>query len=69
MNFVLSKFCEWLYVDMCVIIGHYYKNHIIYVAGFGKMCTVHTSDFEHLEMHKNHRQWCTGLKLSGMIKE
>ena len=39
------------------------------VTGFGKMCIVHTSDFAHLEVHKNHKQWCKHLKLSGLIKQ
>ena len=41
----------------------------IYVTGFGKTCIVHTSDFGHLEMHKNQREWWTGLKFLGMIQE
>ena len=41
----------------------------IYETGFGKMCIVHTSDFEHLEIHKIHREWCTELKVSEKIKE
>ena len=32
---------------------------------FGKTCIFHTSDFVHLEIHKNHKQWCKDLKLSG----
>ena len=39
------------------------------VTGFGKTCIVHTSDFEHLEIHKIHREWCTELKVSEKIKE
>ena len=31
------------------------------------MYIVHTSDFAHLRIHKNRREWCTGLKLSGML--
>ena len=42
---------------------------LVYVTGFGKMCIVHTSDFEHLEMNKNYTKWWTGLKFSGMIKQ
>ena len=30
---------------------------------------VHTSNFAHLEICKNHKKWYTVLKLSGMIKE
>ena len=36
----------------------------IYVTGFGKTCIVHTSNFAHLDNHKNHREWYTDLKLS-----
>ena len=43
--------------------------YTIYVTGFGKTCIVHTSDFAHLEIYKNHREWYTDLKLSGIIKE
>ena len=39
------------------------------VTGFGKTCIIHTSDFAHLEIHKNHREWYLDVKLSGMIKE
>ena len=35
-----------------------------YVPGFGKMCIVYTSDFAHLEIHKNHRERYADLKLS-----
>ena len=28
----------------------------VYVTRFGKTCIVHTSDFAHLEIHKNHRE-------------
>ena len=38
------------------------------VTRFGKTCIVHTSYFAHLEIHKNHREWYTALKLSMMIK-
>ena len=41
----------------------------IYVSGFGKACIVHTSDFSHLKIHKNHSEWYTNLKLSRVIKE
>ena len=41
----------------------------IYVIGFGKTCIVHTSDFEYLEVYKNHIEWYTELKLLGMIEE
>ena len=34
-----------------------------------EMLIVHTSDFAHLRIHKNHREWYTDLKLSGMLKE
>ena len=40
-----------------------------YVTEFGKTCIVHTSDFAHLEFHKNYREWYTEVKLSGIIKE
>ena len=40
-----------------------------YVTGFGKMFIVQTSNFDHLEIYKNHRQWYTDLKLSGIIKQ
>ena len=42
---------------------------LINVTGFGKTCIVHTSDFAHLEIHKNHREWYTDLTLSGIIQE
>ena len=42
---------------------------MIYVTGFGKTCIVHTSDFAHLEIHKNHREWYLDVKLSGTINE
>ena len=29
----------------------------VYVNGFGKTCIVHTSNFAHLKIHKNHREW------------
>ena len=29
---------------------------VVYVTGFGKMFIVHTSDFAHLEIHKNYIQ-------------
>ena len=41
----------------------------IYVTGFGEMYIVHTSDFEYLEIHKNHKEWSLDLKLLGMIKQ
>ena len=41
----------------------------IIVTGFGKMCIVHTYDFSHLEIHNNHREWHTDLKLSRVVKE
>ena len=41
----------------------------LYVTRFGKTRIVHTSDFAHLEIHKNHREWYLDVKLSGMIKE
>ena len=40
----------------------------IFVTKFGKMCIVHTSDFAHLEIHKNHSEWYIDVKLSGIIK-
>ena len=50
-----------------------YKSSILtfgkYVTGFGKMCIVHTSDFEYFEIHKSHSEYYTELKLSGMIEE
>ena len=48
---------------MCIRIAY------TYVTGFGKTCIIHTSDFAHLEIHINHRDWYTDVKLSGMIKE
>ena len=39
-----------------------------YVNGFGKTCIVHTSNFAYLEIHKNHREWYTALKLSRILK-
>ena len=45
------------------------KIFIVYVTGFGKTCMVNTSDFAHLEIHKNHREWYLDVKLSGMKKE
>ena len=33
------------------------------------MCIVYTSNFAHLEIHKNYREWYTDLKLSRVIKE
>ena len=33
------------------------------VTRFVKMCIVHTSDFANLEIHKNHIEWYTDLKL------
>ena len=48
----------------------YIHIHIyIYVTGFAKTCIAHTSDFAHLKIHKNYRQWNTDLKLTGMIQE
>ena len=41
----------------------------IYVIGFGKMCIVHTSDFEYLDIYKNHSEWYTELKLSEQLEE
>ena len=32
------------------------------VTGFGKTCIVHTSDFSHLEIHKNHRERHTDFR-------
>ena len=32
------------------------------------MSIVHTSDFAHLETHKNHMEWCTDLKLSELMQ-
>ena len=46
-----------------------YATVYIYVTGFGKTCIVYTSDFAYLKIHKNHREWYTDMKLSGMIKE
>ena len=34
---------------------------------FGKTCIVYTSDFECMEIYKNHNEWCTKLKFLGMI--
>ena len=39
------------------------------VTGFGKRCIVHTSDFEYLEVYKNHNEWYTELKFLGKIEE
>ena len=39
-----------------------------YVTGFGKSCIVYTSDFEHLGIYKNHKEWYIDSKLSGVIK-
>ena len=39
------------------------------VTGFGKTYIVHTSDFGHLQIHSNHGEWLTDLKLSGVVKE
>ena len=41
----------------------------IYVTGFGKRCTVHTLDFEYLEIYKNHNKWYTELKFLEKIEE
>ena len=41
----------------------------IYVTEFGKTCIVHTSDCEHLEIHKTHTESYTELKFAGMIEE
>ena len=41
----------------------------LYVTGFVKTCLVHTYDFAHLEIHKNHMEWYIDLKISEVIKE
>ena len=33
------------------------------VTRCGKMCIVHTPNFAHLEIHKNHIEWYTGLHI------
>ena len=56
---------------ICCLYIHIPYMHVcrsIYVAGFGKMCIVHTSSFAHLEIHKNYMEWYTDLKLSEKIK-
>ena len=46
------------------------KNYgTLYVTGFGKTCIVHTSDFAHLEIHKNYREWYTEVKHTGIIEK
>ena len=60
-NMILhAKICN---LDFCAL------SVSVYVTGFGKTCIVHTSDFAHLEMHKNYREWYTDVKLSESIKE
>ena len=44
-------------------------NTLKYVTRFGKTCIVHTSDFEYLEIYKNHNEWFTELKVLGKIEE
>ena len=39
------------------------------VTGFGKTCIVHTSDFEYLDIYKNHSEQYTELKLPGQLEE
>ena len=39
------------------------------MAGFGKTCIVHTSDFANQEIHKNHQDWNTVLKFPGIINK
>ena len=41
----------------------------MYVTGFGKMCKVHTSDFAHLDIYKNHMECYKNLKFSGLINK
>ena len=52
-----------------IIYIHMYIHTYVYVTRFGKMCIVHTSDYAHLEIHKNHREWYTDVKLSGVKQE
>ena len=40
-----------------------------YVTRFGKRCIVHTSDFEYLEIYKNHNEWYTELQFLEKIEE
>ena len=53
----------------CVM--YYVATMLAYVTGFWKTCIVHISDFEHLDIHKNHhdKEWYTDLKFLGTIKE
>ena len=62
---------QYVSTDPFVILNEFVISNMlsIYVTGFEKMCIVHTSDFAHLEIHKNHREWYTDLKLLGLIKE
>ena len=60
--------CVCVYVCVCVCVCVCVRVHAC-VTRFGKTCIVHTSDFDHLEIYKNHREWYTDLKLLGMIKE
>ena len=62
------------YVPFCEMVNivptwSLFADPVTFVTGFGKTCIVHTSDFAHLEIHKNHREWYLDVKLSGMIKE
>ena len=67
--------CIMCDMSVCMIIlAHMYvktqlNSPSVYVTGFGKTCIVHTSDFANFEIHKNHREWCLDVKLSGMIKK
>ena len=47
----------------------YVCTYITYVAGFGKTCIGHTSNFPHSRIHKIWKKQCTDLKYAEMIEE
>ena len=46
-------------------------NYNIYIimTGFGKMCIVHTPNFDYLKIYKYHSEWYTALKFIEKIEE